>query len=82
MVIYTGKRLRGSNISLCKGFHTSCVNVVEATNVVERAINGVQVFAGIFPALEPGNYTVFGKQQKLVAPITVYAGDVTEVDWR
>jgi hypothetical protein len=82
MVIYTGKRLRGSTIGLCKGFHSDPVDVVEATNVVERTVNGVEVFTGIFPALEPGQYTVFCKQPKNVSIISVYANDLAEVDWR
>lgn len=82
MVIYTGKRLRGSTISLCKGFHTDPVDMLEATNVVERTINGVEVFVGIFPRLEPGKYTVSCKQHKVVSIISVYANDLAEVDWR
>ena len=82
LVIYTGKRLRGSTISLCEGFHTHPVDVIDATNVVERTINGAEVFSGIFPALEPGKYTVFSEQRKLVAMTSVYASSVAEVDWR
>jgi len=82
MIIYTGKRLRGSTISLCKGFHTDPVDVVEATNVVGRTINGVEAFVGIFPGLEPGKYTVSSKQQKNISMISVYANDLAEVDWR
>src|SRR5262249_1843025 len=82
VIIYTGKRLRGSTISLCKGFHANPVNVVKATNVVEQTIDGTAVFAGIFRALEPGNYTVFNKHRKSGSEITVHAKDVTLVDWR
>jgi hypothetical protein len=82
IIIYTRKRLRGRTISLCKGFHTNPPDMAEARNVVECKINGVHSFAGIFPALEPGQYTVFDNQQNLVTMISVYANDVAEVDWR
>ncbi|HET7035423.1 MAG TPA: hypothetical protein VFI42_07060 [Thermomicrobiaceae bacterium] len=52
------------------------------TEVDERRVNGKTVFAGIFPELTAGEYTLWGHDPRLTRTITIVGGTVSEVDWR
>ena len=82
LVVYTKKDLRGTTINLTSGFDTISFQTHVATNVVERKIKNRRFFAGIFPSLEPGNYTVHINARQRVAKVTVLPGQVAEIDWR
>jgi hypothetical protein len=83
LVIYTKKQLRGTTIHLFHGFDSIGPYADLATNIVERKVNGKAIFIGTFPVLESGNYRILTKSvQNRAARTTVYAGRVTEIDWR
>lgn len=83
LIIYTKKQFRGVTIHLFRGFDMLSAHADLATTVVERKVKGHVAFVGIFPALEPGNYTVRIKNTGgRSAHVTIYAGQMADVDWR
>lgn len=82
LIIYTRKQLRGTTINLSHGFDTEHSEACAATNVVERKIDDCTVFTGVFPLLEPGNYTVYTNTRQFLSKVTVSPGYITEIDWR
>ena len=82
LIVKASKHLRGATIHLCRGFDPGRLKTDAASNIIEREVNGHNMFVGIFPSLEPGNYSVHARSLEYIAKITVYAGQVTEVDWQ
>jgi hypothetical protein len=82
LVIYADKNLRGATINLHCGFDRLNLHADSATNIVERKMDGRPVFVGVFPSLEPRNYTVYLNSQKRIAQTTIYSNHVSEIDWR
>lgn len=80
LVVYTKKELRGESINLCRGlllpsFHS-------ASNIVKRTVNRHAVFVAIFLHLEPDVYVIYDNLYKRSARITIFAGQIAEVDWQ
>jgi hypothetical protein len=50
-------------------------------NTVERTIDDKEVFAAIFPRLPTGTYDVVGYGD-IVRGLTIFPGEVAEIDWR
>lgn len=80
LIVYTKKELRGESVNLCKGlllpsFHS-------ASNIVKRTLNGHTMFVAIFSHLEPDAYVIYDSLYKRSARITVFAGQIAEVDWQ
>jgi hypothetical protein len=82
LIVYTSKKLCGTTIHLCKGFDASNLHTDSATNVIHRRIHGHDRFIGVFPSLEPSNYTVYTNQQEYLSHTTIYADHLAEIDWR
>jgi hypothetical protein len=94
LIVYVKRYLRGSTINLCSGFSSVDLRVDAASSVVARRIDshlpfllrwlglGNVIFVAEFPTLEPGNYTVYNESREFIAKVTIYAGRVTEIDWR
>lgn len=82
MVVYCRPALQGQRVDLQKR--------VPITNfkasIVERLVNGRSVFAAVFPRLPTGDYDVYGMLNGKIVhkaeEITVFPGEVAEVDWR
>jgi hypothetical protein len=52
------------------------------TQVLERRINDLPVFAAVYPALPEGHYRFWGYDAMSVTEFDVVGGQVSEVDWR
>ncbi len=50
------------------------------TEVHERVVNGRTVFAGVFPDLPAGDYTVWVNDPRARQPLSVREGEVAELD--
>jgi len=82
LIIYTKKRLRGTNVHLFRGFDAPKSHADLATSIIKRTVHGRCAFVGVFPDLEPGNYRVLVKDScGRVAGATVYANEIAEIDW-
>jgi hypothetical protein len=82
LVVKTRKKDIGATIHLCSGFTATPLMTNVAANITERPSESGSVFVALFPALEPGNYTVFVQAFPRSALVTIRAGQVAEVDWR
>lgn len=79
LVLYTGAELRDKEIEVsptgddAKRVHTA---------IHERRVNGRTIFAGIYPALREGDYTIWGESGQPAGHVTITGGKVAKVDWR
>lgn len=79
LVLYTGEELRGSEIEVSlKGDDARRVH----TAIWGREVNGRVVYAGIYPALPAGDYTIWRDDTTPAGEVTIIGGMVAEVDWR
>jgi hypothetical protein len=78
--VYATKSLRGFTVDLCNGYDGT--TTAAAQNIVEREISGETCYVAIFQSLPPGGYTVHIYRRELMARITIYPGQVSEIDWR
>ncbi len=78
--VYTTKSLRGFTVDLCNGFDST--TTFAAQNIVERKLRGETCYIAIFQSLLPGGYTAHIYRRELMTRITIYPGQVTEIDWR
>jgi hypothetical protein len=79
LVLYTGEELCGKEIEVSpKGNDAQRTH----TAIWERKFNGRSVFAGIFPSLPAGDYTLWKNETEPAGDITISGGQVAEVDWR
>lgn len=79
LVLYTAETLCGKEIEISpKGNDGRRTH----TAIWERKVNGRSVFAGIFPSLPAGNYTLWLLDGKAAGEVTIVGGQVSEVDWR
>lgn len=79
LIVYTGPDLKGQEIEvspLGDDRHRT------HTEVDERLVNGTIIFAGIFPELTAGEYTLWGHDPRLTRTVTIVGGKVSEADWR
>lgn len=75
------KRDLGAAIHLCRGFIAEPFNVKMVASIGEYGFPTSVVFAALFPALEPGNYTLFFEQSGRKQFVTVRSKEVAIVDW-
>lgn len=82
LLVLVPRELSGAAINLCQGFDKddSCVDM--ASHVVLRRVDGSLTFVAIFPALQPGKYTVSVPSTGQRTNETIQAGIVSEIDWR
>ena len=80
LIIYTDAELRGREIEVSPlGSDATRVHV----EVLERRVNGRQVFAAVFPQLRAGSYEIWRKTVPSPSgTATIVGGEVTTVDWR
>ena len=94
LVVFVKSYLRGSTINLCRGFHSVDLMSERAAIVVGhrkfdhvlwlyRVLNFYPVvYAAVFSALEPGNYTVYSESREFIGRVTIPVGQVTVIDWQ
>jgi hypothetical protein len=79
LIIYTDAELRGREIEVSPlGSAATRVHV----EVLERRVNGRQVFAAVFPKLHAGVYAIWENAPNPSGTATIVGGEVTTVDWR
>ena len=80
LIICTKAELRGREIEVSPlGSDARRVHV----EVLERRVNGRQVFAAVFPQLRAGGYEIWRKNVPSPSgTATIVGGEVTTVDWR
>jgi hypothetical protein len=79
LIIYTDAELRGREIEVSPlGSAATRVHV----EVLERRVNGRQVFAAVFPKLRAGGYEIWGNSRNPSGTASIVGGEVTTVDWR
>ena len=82
LIVKVKKRYLGTRFHLCRGFGPPSLATEVVSHVVERRIDGFSMFLGVFHKLEPGNYTLYLHDPTKGAPVTIHAGQLSEVDWR
>jgi hypothetical protein len=76
LVVHTGRGLAGVEIELShRGERRAFVH----TDVRERRLPEGSVYAGVFPAVAAGEYTVLGLEGAPDHAVTISSGRVTEV---
>ena len=76
LVVHTGRGLDGIEIELShRGERRAFVH----TEVRERRLPGGSVYAGVFPAVGAGEYTLLGTDGRAARDVTISSGRVTEV---
>ncbi len=79
LVLYTGEGLCGKEIEISpKGNDRQRTH----TAIWERKVNGRSIFAGIFPSLPAGDYTLWALDGEAAGEVTIAGGQVSQVDWR
>lgn len=82
LLIKVKKKLVGLTVNLCYGFNNPVTCADIASSVVLRRVDNAPTFVAIFPALEPGNYTVAVHSTQYRTNVTIQAGQIAEIDWR
>ncbi|TMC15534.1 MAG: hypothetical protein E6J34_21910 [Chloroflexi bacterium] len=82
LIVKVKKKYLGVTLRLCRGFGPPSLATEVVSNIIERQIDGSSMFIGIFPKLEPGNYTVYLHDPTKGAPVTIHSGQPSEIDWR
>jgi hypothetical protein len=78
LIVYTGPELHGREIEVSlKGDGSRRVH----TDVLERRVNGRQVFAALFLALPEGEYDLWRRWERS-GEVRIDGGSVAEIDWR
>lgn len=79
LIIYADSELRGKEIEVSpQGSAAKRVHV----EVLERRVNGRQVFAAVFPKLREGGYDIWLHSPNPSGSASIFGGEVTTVDWR
>jgi hypothetical protein len=79
LIIYGDAELRGKEIEVSPlGSAATRVHV----EVLERRVNGRQVFASVFPKLRAGDYDIWLHSPTPRGTASILGGEVTTVDWR
>lgn len=79
LIIYTDAELRGREIEVSPLGSTATRVHVE---VLERRVNGRQIFAAVFPKLRAGCYDIWQTPPKPSGTASILGGEVTAVDWQ
>ncbi len=79
LILYAPEGFRGKEIEVSpKGDDARRTH----TAVWARRINGRLIFAGVYPALQEGDYTIWWDATTPAGEVTIAGGAVAEVDWR
>jgi hypothetical protein len=78
LVVHTPAALAGVEIELARRGET---RAFVHTEVRERRLPDGSVFAGVFPAVPVGDYTLLGVGGRDICDVTIIEGGVTEVNW-
>ncbi len=81
LIVKTRKNDLGTTIHLCSGFTSTPLTTEIAANVAEYKSEVGFVFVALFPALKPGNYTVFLQTSPLHAFVTIRTGQIADINW-
>jgi hypothetical protein len=82
LIIKTKKKYLGTTLHLCRGIGITPLATEMVSNIMERKIGSSSMFIGVFPKLEPGNYTVYLHNPAKGTPVTIYANQLSEIDRR
>ena len=82
LIVKVKKKYLGATLYLYRGFSSTPLATEMVSNVIEREIDRSSMFIGVFHKLESGNYTVYLHDPTKGAPVTIYAGQLSEIDWR
>lgn len=77
LVVYASKEFTSATVAIVK---SGDKNISFRANVVARTIDGMEICAALFPRIKAGDYYVDLLQK--MALITVFEGEVAEVDFR
>ena len=78
LVVHTASALNGMEIELAhRGEHHQFVH----TEVRERVLPEGSRYAGVFPAVADGEYTLLGAGENAAQDVSIRSGQVTEVIW-
>lgn len=78
LVVYEKRKHIGENI--CVKSYSS--HDEKEANIVERTANGLPLFAAVFLNLKPDEYYVHRVAMYHSKDVTVYSGEIAELDWR
>jgi hypothetical protein len=79
LVVHTPATLAGTEIEIRKPGET---RQLTHTEVRERRLGDGSVYAGVFPAIVAGTYTLVGADGRPDREITIGDGTVTEITWQ
>jgi hypothetical protein len=82
LIVKVKKQLRGTTLILSRGFDEANHQLDLAANVAEHTIGLQRLHIGVFPSLEPGNYTISTAIGNYTAKVTIYTGHIAIIDWR
>ncbi len=82
LVVGMERQQSGVNIGLYRDFDARSGHPYAAAIIARQKIGGKSRYTGLFPSLQPGNYTIVTPCRSDVRQVTVYAGRVTEFDWK
>ena len=78
LVVHTPKQCNGLEIEIRR---LGEARQLTHTEVRERALPDRSVFAGVFPAIVAGTYTLVGAGGRPDTEVTIGDGTVTEITW-
>jgi hypothetical protein len=78
LIVYTSRELDGREIEVSQVGATARIHTV----VHAREVKGRTIFAGVFPSLPEGDYTLWSDDPTRNRPLTIVSGLVAEVDLR
>jgi hypothetical protein len=82
VIIYTNRHWRGTMLYLLAGLQNHDAPIEAIANVIVRQHTSHRLFFCHFPVVPPGHYTLVAPSKQRISQITVYAGHISEVDWR
>ncbi|HEV3125196.1 MAG TPA: phospholipase [Candidatus Dormibacteraeota bacterium] len=78
LVVYAPSSCWGQEIEVSRADTAARIH----TDVLERCVDGSNLFAAVFASLPEGDYTVWRDALTPGAAVTVGSGQVAELDWR
>ena len=77
LILYTPPDLEGHEIEVSRADEKRT-----HTEVLERRINNLPIFAAVYASLPGGRYRIWGYDHMPVTEVEIVEGQVAEVDWR
>jgi hypothetical protein len=82
VLVYTNRHWRRNMLYLLAGLQEQEAPIEAIANVVVHRYSSRRLFLCRFPSVPPGHYTLVAPSKHRSVQLTVYAGHVSEVDWR